>query len=289
MRATATPSPHSTLTTELYHVKDWRPPSTHGILVQMPSQLATPSTVTTRSSARSFRYLDALTTAFVVILLVSNLIAQKVCLLGPISIFGWSIGPFAVSGAVLLFPITYIFGDVFTEVYGFAASRRAIWLGFFGTTLLYLIGAIVIALPSAPGWRNQQAFSTVFGFIPRILAASLIAFWAGEFANSYTMARLKLITNGRKLWTRTIGSTVVGQAVDTVLVILLTFGGIYPIRVLINIIVTGYALKVSYEVIATPVTYLVINWLKRAEHSDAFDRHESFNPFSFAEKSSLDA
>jgi queuosine precursor transporter len=289
MTAPVAPSPTSTLTIQAWHVKDWRTSSTHGILVKMPSQLDTAPMETTRSTVRSFKYLDALTTAFVVILLVSNLIAQKVCLLGPISVFGWSIGPFAVSGAVLLFPVTYIFGDVFTEVYGFAASRRAIWLGFFGTALLYFIGAIVIALPAAPGWRNQQAFSTVFGFIPRILAASLIAFWAGEFANSYTMARLKLITNGRKLWTRTIGSTVVGQAVDTVLVITLTFGGIYPIRILINIIVTGYALKVGYEVIATPITYLVINWLKRAEHADAFDRHESFNPFSFAEKSGLDA
>ena len=183
-----------------------------------------------RSTARSYKYLDALTTAFVVILLVSNLIAQKICRIGPFCgrVVDW---PFAVSGAMLLFPITYIFGDVFTEVYGYASSRRAIWLGFFGTALLYLIGAIVIALPSAPGWQNQQAFATVFGFIPRILAASLIAFWAGEFANSYTMARLKLVTNGRKLWTRTIGSTVVGQAVDTVLVITLTFGGIYPTRV----------------------------------------------------------
>jgi queuosine precursor transporter len=241
------------------------------------------------STIRSFKYLDALTTAFVVILLVSNLIAQKVCMIGPFGVGGWSVGPFAVSGAVLLFPITYIFGDVFTEVYGFAASRRAIWMGFFGTALLYFIGAIVIALPSAPGWHNQQAFATVFGFIPRILAASLIAFWAGEFANSYTMARLKLVTNGNWLWTRTIGSTVVGQAVDTTLVIILTFGGIYPVRILINIIVTGYALKVGYEVLATPLTYLVINWLKRAEHSDAFDRHESFNPFSFAEKTRLDA
>jgi uncharacterized integral membrane protein (TIGR00697 family) len=242
-----------------------------------------------RSTARGFRYLDALTTAFVVILLVSNLIAQKICLLGPFSIGGWSLGPFAVSGAVLLFPITYIFADVFTEVYGYAASRRAIWLGFFGTALLYVIGAVVIALPSAPGWRNQQAFATVFGFIPRILAASLIAFWAGEFANSYTLARMKLLTNGRMLWTRTVGSTIVGQGVDTVLVITLTFGGIYSARVLVNIILTGYALKVGYEVIATPLTYLVINWLKRAEHADAFDRHENFNPFSFAEKDSLDA
>ena len=220
-----------------------------------------------------YKYLDALTTAFVVILLVSNLVAQKVCV----------IGPFAVSGAVLLFPITYIFGDIFTEVYGFAASRRAIWLGFFGTTLLYGMGAIVIALPPAPGWPNQQAFATVFGFIPRILAASLVAFWAGEFANSYTMAKLKLLTNGRKLWTRTIGSTVVGQAVDTVLVISLTFAGLVPVRTLVNMIVTGYALKVGYEVLATPLTYLVINRLKSVEQADAFDRHKSFNPFSFSE------
>ncbi len=244
---------------------------------------------TRRSTARTYKYLDALTTSFVVILLVSNLIAQKVCLVGPFSLLEWSIGPFAVSGAILLFPITYIFGDIFTEVYGYAASRRAIWLGFFGTALLYVIAALVIKLPSAPGWHNQQAFAEVFGFIPRILAASLIAFWAGEFANSYTMARMKLFTNGRMLWTRTIGSTVVGQAVDTIVVITLTFGGIYPVRILLNIILTGYALKVCYEVIATPVTYLVINWLKRTEHADAFDRHESFNPFSFAEKSTRDA
>ena len=229
-------------------------------------------------TAPRYKYLDAFTTAFVVILLVSNLVAQKVCL----------IGPFAVSGAVLLFPITYIFGDIFTEVYGFAASRRAIWLGFFGTVLLYLMGAITIALPAAPGWHNQQAFATVFGFIPRILAASLIAFWAGEFANSYTMARLKLFTNGRKLWTRTIGSTVVGQAVDTVFVIILTFAGTVPIGTLANMIATGYTFKVGYEVLATPLTYVVINALKRAEQADAFDRHESFNPFSFAERSELD-
>lgn len=227
------------------------------------------------NSTPRYKYLDALTTAFVVILLVSNLVAQKVCL----------IGGFAVSGAILLFPITYIFGDVFTEVYGFAASRRAIWLGFFGTGLLYLMGAITIALPPAPGWHNQQAFATVFGFIPRILAASLIAFWAGEFANSYTMAKLKLLTDGRMLWTRTIGSTVVGQAVDTTVVILLTFGGTVPLAVLGNMIATGYLLKVGYEIVATPITYLVIDWLKQAEGADVFDRHERFNPFSISMKS----
>jgi uncharacterized integral membrane protein (TIGR00697 family) len=223
---------------------------------------------------RRFKYLDVLTTMFVVILLVSNLVAQKICM----------IGPFAVSGAVLLFPITYIFGDVFTEVYGFSASRRAIWLGFFGTALLYAMGAVVIALPGAPDWKNQQAFAVVFGFIPRILVASLIAFWAGEFANSYTMARMKLWTGGRMLWTRTIGSTVVGQAVDTVLVITLTFAGRYPIHTLANIIATGYLLKVGYEVLATPLTYLVIGRLKSSEQVDVFDRDEDFNPFHFGSR-----
>jgi uncharacterized integral membrane protein (TIGR00697 family) len=229
-----------------------------------------PAPTPTPALDRRFRFLDALTTAFVVILLVSNLIAQKVC----------QIGPFPVSGAILLFPITYIFGDIFTEVYGYAASRRAIWLGFFGTALLYAMASIVIALPAAPGWPNQQAFSTVFGIIPRILVASLISFWAGEFANSYTMARLKLLTNGRMLWTRTVGSTVVGQAVDTSLVITLTFAGSIPWSTLPKMIAVGYALKVAYEVLATPLTYLVINALKRAEHADAFDRHVNFNPFA---------
>jgi len=224
--------------------------------------------------ARRYKYLDVLTTVFVVVLLVSNLVAQKICM----------IGPFAVTGAVLLFPITYIFGDIFTEVYGFSSSRRAIWLGFFATALLYAISAAVIALPGAPDWKNQQAFTIVFGFIPRILAASLAAFWAGEFANSYTMAKLKLFTGGRMLWTRTIGSTIIGQGVDTVLVVTLTFGGRYPIRMIGNIILTAYLLKVGYEVLATPITYLVIAWLKAAEHADAFDRHVDFNPFSFAQR-----
>ena len=223
-------------------------------------------------TARRYKYLDALTTAFVVILLVSNLVAQKICLIGPL----------AISGAILLFPVTYIFGDIFTEVYGFAASRRAIWLGFFGTGLLYLIAAAVIRLPAAPGWQNQQAFTAVFGFIPRILAASLASYWFGEFANSYTMARMKLLTDGRKLWTRTIGSTIVGQAVDTVLVITLTFAGTAPVHTLANLMATSYALKVGYEVLATPLTYLVIHWLKSSEGADAFDRHETFNPFSFS-------
>jgi uncharacterized integral membrane protein (TIGR00697 family) len=230
---------------------------------------------------RRFRYLDALTTTFVVILLVSNLVAQKVVRIPLFTFHGHPLA-FSTSGAMLLFPITYIFGDIFTEIYGYAASRRAIWLGFFGTALLYAVSAIVIALPSDPEFKHQQAFVTVFGILPRILIASLTAFWAGEFANSYTMAKLKLITKGRWLWTRTVGSTVVGQAVDTTLVIIITFAGTFTPGKLFQIIWQGYLLKVAYEVLATPVTYLVVNGLKRAEHVDTFDTHTNFNPFRFA-------
>ena len=218
-----------------------------------------------------FRYLDALTTAFVVVLIVSNLVAQKIIRVGPIS----------TSGAMILFPVTYIFGDIFTEIYGYAASRRAIWLGFFAVALLYGISAIVIALPSDPEFHQQAAFVTVFGILPRLLVASLIAFWAGEFANSYTMARLKLLTKGRWLWTRTVSSTIVGQAIDTTLVILITFTGIFSPHKLFQIIWQGYLLKVAYEVLATPLTYLVINSLKRAEGVDTFDTRTNFSPFKF--------
>jgi uncharacterized integral membrane protein (TIGR00697 family) len=233
---------------------------------------------------RRFRYLDALTTAFVVILLVSNLVAQKLVHITLFRVGGHDVS-FTTSGAMLLFPITYIFGDIFTEIYGYAASRRAIWLGFFGTALLYAVSALVIALPADPEFHNQAAFVTVFGILPRILVASLLAFWAGEFANSYTLARLKLLTGGRMLWTRTVGSTVVGQLVDTTLVIVITFGGIFSAGKLFQIIWQGYLLKVAYEVLATPLTYLVVNALKRAEGADAFDTNTNFSPFRFAEKS----
>jgi uncharacterized integral membrane protein (TIGR00697 family) len=231
---------------------------------------------------RRFRYLDALTTAFVVILLVSNLVAQKIIRIPLGTVRGHALA-FTTSGSVLLFPLTYIFGDIFTEIYGYAASRRAIWLGFFGTALLYAVSAIVIALPPDPQFKNQAAFVTVFGILPRILVASLLAFWAGEFANSYTMARLKLITKGRWLWTRTVGSTVVGQLVDTTLVIFITFAGVFSTGTLLNIIWQGYLLKVAYEVLATPLTYLIVNALKHAEHVDTFDTHTNFNPFNFAD------
>lgn len=222
------------------------------------------------SAVGRYRYYDLLVHAFVVVLLISNLVAQKIC----------AFGPLRVSGAQLLFPVTYIFGDIFTEVYGYRASRRAIWIGFFASALLSLMGLAVVALPAAPGWEDQEAFRKVFGFVPRLVAASLIAYWAGEFTNAFVLARLKLITRGRHLWSRTIASTVAGQAVDTALVMVLAFGGSLTPELIGNLIVSGYLGKVAYEAAATPLTYLVVNSLKRREGVDVFDDQTSFNPFS---------
>jgi queuosine precursor transporter len=217
-----------------------------------------------------YKHLDTLVLIFVVILLVSNLVAQKVCRLGPLTI----------SGAELLFPLTYIFSDIFTEVYGYRASRRAIWIGFFASALLSGAGALAVALPADPGWHNQQAFETVFGFVPRFVAASLIAYWSGQFANSFTLAQLKILTGGRWLWTRTIGSTIVGQALDTFLVMFISFYGQVSHGTMVRLILSSYLIKVTYETLATPLTYSVVGWLKRVEHVDAFDTQGDFNPFS---------
>ncbi len=217
-----------------------------------------------------FRYLDTLTIGFVVVLLVSNLVGPKIC----------QIGPLQVSGAQLLFPVTYICGDIFTEVYGYAASRRAIWLGFFGMGLLAVMGQVAVALPPAPGWPNQQAFVTVFGLVPRFAIASLAAYWAGEFVNSYTLAKLKLLTGGRWLWTRTIGSTVSGQLVDTIVVILIAFWGVRNASELVIMIASSYGFKVVYETMATPLTYLIVGRLKQVEGVDAYDRGTNFSPFA---------
>jgi uncharacterized integral membrane protein (TIGR00697 family) len=219
---------------------------------------------------RRYRYLDLLTIGFVVVLLISNLIGPKICQLGPLR----------PSAAEFLFPLTYICGDVFTEVYGYGSSRRAIWLGFFAMGLLAAMGQLAVALPPAPEWKGQEAFATVFGFVPRFAFASLIAYWAGEFTNSYTLAKLKLFTRGRWLWTRTIGSTVTGQAVDTAVIILIAFAGSQAPMMLLRMILSSYLIKVAVEVVATPITYLVVGWLKRAEGVDAFDRGTNFNPFA---------
>lgn len=230
-------------------------------------------------SLRNFRYYDILVHIFVVVLLISNLVGSKIC----------AIGPFRISGAQLLFPITYIFGDVFTEVYGYSGSRRAIWIGFFASGLMALMGFVTVHIPPAPDWPNQPAFEVVFNFVPRMVAASLVAFWCGEFANSYTLARMKLLTEGRWLWTRTVGSTVLGQAVDTTIVMILAFGGTLNKSLIMNLIVSGYLGKVLYEVLATPFTYLVVNFLKRAEGVDVYDTHTDFNPFSKEKPGETDA
>ncbi|MBI2680711.1 MAG: queuosine precursor transporter [Candidatus Solibacter usitatus] len=216
-----------------------------------------------------FRFLDTLIHVFVVVLIISNLVGPKIT----------AIGPFRVSGAQWLFPITYIFGDVFTEVYGYAASRRAIWTGFFASALLTVMGLFIVWLPPAPEFHDQQAFATVFNFVPRTIAASLSAYWCGEFANSFVMAKMKLWTNGKYLWTRTIGSTLVGQAVDTTVVMILIFGGSVSIGTIANLIGSGYLFKVTYEVLATPMTYAVVNFLKRHEAGEIFDTSTNFNPF----------
>lgn len=217
-----------------------------------------------------FRYLDHLIHVFVVVLMISNLVGPKIV----------AIGPFRISGAQLLFPITYIFGDIFTEVYGYAASRRAIWTGFFASALLSIMGMITVALPPAPDWPNQEAFATVFNFVPRMVIASLLAYWAGEFSNAFVMAKLKLLTRGRHLWVRTIGSTAVGQAVDTTVVMIVAFGGSLSASLIATLIVSGYLGKVLYEAAATPLTYAVVNFLKRKEGVDVFDYSTNFNPFA---------
>jgi queuosine precursor transporter len=220
---------------------------------------------------RRFRYLDLLTIGFVVVLLVSNLIGPKICQLGPLR----------PSAAEFLFPLTYICGDIFTEVYGYGSSRRAIWLGFFAMALLTVMGQVAVALPPAPEWKGQEAFATVFGFVPRFAVASLVAYWAGEFTNSYTLAKLKLFTGGRWLWTRTVGSTVTGQAVDTAVVVVIAFAGNQAPLMLMRMVLSSYLIKVAVELVATPITYFVVGRLKRLEGVDAFDRGTNFNPFAW--------
>ena len=220
-------------------------------------------------TSHRYRYLDHLIHIFVVVLMVSNLVGPKII----------ALGRFRISGAQLLFPITYIFGDIFTEVYGYAASRRAIWTGFLASALLSIMGLITVALPAAPDWPNQEAFETVFHFVPRMVIASLIAYWAGEFSNAYVLAKLKLWSKGKHLWIRTIGSTVVGQFIDTVVVMVIAFGGSLNTTLIVTLIVSGYVGKVVYEAAATPLTYAVVNFLKRREGVDVFDYKTDFSPF----------
>jgi uncharacterized integral membrane protein (TIGR00697 family) len=222
---------------------------------------------------RPYRYCDLIMAAFVTVLLCSNLI-------GAGKPAHW--GAFTFGGGVLFFPISYLFGDVLTEVYGYARARRVVWAGFGAMLFASLMSVVVLALPPAPGWGGQAALESVFGGTPRIVLASLVAFWAGELTNSFTLAKMKLATAGRRLWTRTIGSTVAGELVDSLIFYPLAFLGTWETATVVKVLFTNYVLKVGWEVLATPLTYRMVGFLKRAEHEDWFDRDTDFTPFSLS-------
>jgi uncharacterized integral membrane protein (TIGR00697 family) len=229
---------------------------------------------------RSHRYYDLLVGAFVAVLLCSNLIgpAKTVGLHLPV------IGDVTFGAGNLFFPIAYIFADVFTEVYGYAAARRAIWVGFGALLFSAVMGAVVVGLPPAASEPFngvlQPALELVFGNTWRIVLASLVAYWIGDFINSYVMAKMKVATEGKYLWTRTIGSTVVGQLVDSIIFYPLAFGGVWVTSTLVQVVLFNWVMKVTVEAVFTPVTYLVVNAFKRAEGEDHFDRDTNFTPFS---------
>jgi queuosine precursor transporter len=212
---------------------------------------------------------------FVTVLLTSNLIAVKLVAFGPLTL----------PAAVIVFPLSYLFGDVLTEVYGYAVTRRVIWLGFASNLVFVLFILAAGGLPGAPGaWNlgDQTAFERILGFTPRLLGASFIAYVVGEFLNSFVMARLKIATRGRWLWTRTIGSTLIGQGVDSAIFISIAFAGVLPGGILLRTILYQWGFKTAYEIVATPLTYAVVSFLKRQERQDPFDIGTDFNPFRLA-------
>ncbi len=229
---------------------------------------------------KNYRWYPALTGLFVVSLVVSNIIAAKLALIGPL----------VLPAAIIIFPIAYILGDVLTEVYGYARARQVIWIGFLANLLAVAAIWISINLPAAPIWGlsgytspgdSQKAFAAVLGFTPRLLAASFAAYLVGEFLNSFVLARLKVATQGRYLWTRTIGSTLVGQFADSLIFISIAFFGL-PAIALLQIALTQWLVKSAYETLVTPLTYVAVNALKRAENEDYYDRDTNFNPLAVA-------
>ena len=230
------------------------------------------------SEQRSYRYYEFVMAAFVTVLICSNLI-------GPAKIAQLELpllGTIVLGAGALFFPISYVFGDILTEVYGYSRARRVIWAGFAGLGFASFMAAVVVALPPAPFWKHQAAYEVAFGSTWRIVAASMIAYFCGEFVNSYTLAKMKILTAGKWLWTRTIGSTIVGEAVDSALFYPLAFygSGIIPDDKLPLVMLAQFIAKVSVEVVFTPVTYKVVGWLKRAEREDYYDRKTDFNPFT---------
>src|SRR2546425_707689 len=226
-----------------------------------------------QASRRVYRYYDLVMAAFVTVLICANVIgAAKRC----------QIGGFTFSAGVLFFPISYIFGDVLTEVYGYSRARKVVWAGFGALAFASFMSWAILQFPPAPDWPHQPAYETVFGGTPRIVLASLVAYFSGEFCNSYVLAKMKLVTGGRLLWTRTIGSTIVGEAVDSLIFYPLAFLGApgWTTDQVLAVLMGNYLLKVGWEVVMTPFTYRVVNFLKRAESEDYFDRDTDFTPFS---------
>ena len=260
---------------------------------------AAPATITATALAdRPLRYYDFIMAAFVIVLVLSNIIgapklsyvdfgalARVAGLGGPAGASGGWFGDHSIltfGAGILFFPISYVLGDVLTEVYGFARARRVIWAGFAAMAFASVMSWAIVAMPPAAGWPNQSAYETVFGAVPRTAAASIAAFWAGEFVNSYVLARMKLWTGGRLLWTRTIGSTVFGEGVDSLIFYPLAFLGVWSTNQVLIVMVTNWALKVLWEALLTPVTYIIVNRLKRAENMDVFDEGTNFTPFRAA-------
>jgi uncharacterized integral membrane protein (TIGR00697 family) len=228
---------------------------------------------TARPSARSYRYYDLIMAAFVTVMICSNFISAR----KRVEIGGWVFG-----AGVLFFPISYLFGDILTEVYGYARSRKVVWAGFAALGFASFMSWVVLCLPADPSWHQQPAFESVFGSAWRVVVASMLGYFAGEFMNSYTLAKLKVLTRGRFLWVRTIGSTIAGEAADTVIFIPMAFWGLpdWPLERVWAVIQVNYVLKVSWEIIATPLTYKIVGYLKRVEHEDYYDYNTNFTPFS---------
>ena len=226
-----------------------------------------------RADVVGSRYFVYIAVAFVLILTISDTIASKLI----------QVGPFVLSAAVVLFPVSYIFGDILTEVYGYRASRKIIWSGFVALIVMSVVYYLGQILPPASFWTSQAAYETILGAVPRIVFAGIVAYFFGEFSNSYVMSKMKIWTEGRHLWTRTIGSTVVGEGVDTIFFYTVAFIGTISSSELLTVIGSAYLFKVAYEVIATPITYAVVGWLKRTEGVDVYDRGVNYNPFALSE------
>jgi uncharacterized integral membrane protein (TIGR00697 family) len=227
---------------------------------------------------RVYKYYDLIMAAFVCVLLCSNLIGVHKVTVVNIPFYG----EFIFGAGVLFFPISYLFGDILTEVYGYARSRKVIWAGFAGLFFASVMSFVVTGLPMARTMKpeTQQAIEMIFGQTPRIVLASLTAFWLGEFANSFVLAKMKILTSGRWLWTRTIGSTIAGEMVDSLIFYPVAFYGLWSNEQVITVMFGNFLLKVAWEALATPFTYWIVGFLKRAEHEDHYDLDTNFNPFS---------